>query len=203
MKIALIGATGYIGQHLLTEALNRKHQVKALVRNTSKITPAANLVAQAVDIHNSQQLVEALRGQEAVIAAIHHEDLDFHAFINAVKAAGVPRLLVVGGAGSLEVAPGVQLVDTPEFPAQWKAPALAARDFLNVLRGEKNLDWTYLSPSALIEPGQRTGNFRLGSDQLLVNEKGESRISNQDFAVAMIDELETPAHSQTRFTVGY
>jgi hypothetical protein len=203
MKVALIGATGFIGQHLLTEALARNHQVTALVRNPAKLPAAAGLTSKAMDIHNAAQVTAALAGQDAAIISVHHDGLDLQALIDAVKASGVPRLLVVGGAGSLEVAPGVQLVDTPEFPAEWKAVALAAREFLNLLRAEKTLDWTYLSPSAFIEPGERTGKFRLGTEQLLVNEQGESRISNQDFAVALIDELENPAHSQQRFTVGY
>jgi putative NADH-flavin reductase len=203
MKIALIGATGFIGQYILNEALTRKHQVTALVRNPAKVAQAEGVTAKAVEIHNAQDVTKAVAGHDAVIVSLHHEGLDFHALINAVKASGTARLLVVGGAGSLEVAPGVQVVDTPNFPAEWKATALAARDFLNVLRGEKNLDWTYLSPSAFIEPGERTAKFRLGTDQLLLNEKGESRISNQDYAVALIDELENPTHSQKRFTVGY
>lgn len=203
MKIALIGATGFIGQHLLTEALARKHQVTALVRNPAKLTAATGLTSKALDVHNAAQVTAALAGYDAAIISLHHDGLDLQALIEAVKDSGVPRLLVVGGAGSLEVAPGVQLVDTPKFPAEWKAVALAARDFLNLLRAEKTLDWTYLSPSAFIEPGERTGKFRLGNEQLLVNEQGESRISNQDFAVALIDELENPAHSQQRFTVGY
>ncbi|MDF3012425.1 MAG: 3-beta hydroxysteroid dehydrogenase [Cellvibrio sp.] len=203
MNIGLIGATGFIGQHLLTEALARKHQVTALVRNPTKLIAASGLTSKALDIHNAAQVTTALAGQDAAIISVHHDGLDLHALIDAVKASGVPRLLVVGGAGSLEVVPGVQLVDTPEFPAEWKAVALAAREFLNLLRAEKTLDWTYLSPSALIEPGQRTGKFRLGTEQLLINERGESRISTQDFAVALIDELENPVHSQQRFTVGY
>ncbi|MCE3252317.1 MAG: 3-beta hydroxysteroid dehydrogenase [Cellvibrio sp.] len=203
MNIGLIGATGFIGQHLLTEALARKHQVTALVRNPTKLIAASGLTSKALDIHNAAQVTTALAGQDAAIISVHHDGLDLHALIDAVKASGVPRLLVVGGAGSLEVAPEVQLVDTPEFPAEWKAVALAAREFLNLLRAEKTLDWTYLSPSALIEPGQRTGKFRLGTEQLLINERGESRISTQDFAVALIDELENPVHSQQRFTVGY
>lgn len=203
MKIALIGASGFIGQHILHEALARKHQVTALVRDTSKITPATGVTAKALDIHNSLNLAQTVKDHDAVIVSLQHSGLDFHALINAVKASGTPRLLVVGGAGSLEVAPGVQMVDSPSFPSEWKASALAARELLQVLRGEKALNWTYLSPSALIEPGERTGKFRLGTEQLLVNEQGESRISNQDFAVALIDELETPQYPQARFTVGY
>ena len=115
----------------------------------------------------------------------------------------MPRLLVVGGAGGLEVAPGVQLIDTPEFPAQWKATAEGARQALALLRQETTLDWTVLSPSAHLEPGQRTGTFRTGTDGLLVDASGNSRISLEDYAVAMIDELEKPTHSRSRFTVGY
>lgn len=203
MKIALIGATGFIGQYISSEALSRKHQVTALVRNPSKVAPASGLSSKAVDIHNSTQLTAALAGYDAAILAIHYEGVDRHVLVNAVKNSGVPRALFVGGAASLEVAPGVKLLDTPDFPAEWKDTATAAADLLNILRAEKTLNWTYLSPSAFIEPGQRTGKFRLGKEQLLVDEKGESRISNQDFAVAMIEELEQPAHSQQRFTVGY
>ena len=123
--------------------------------------------------------------------------------IAAVKQAKVPRLLVVGGAGSLDVAPGVQLVDTPHFPAQWKETAEGARDALNLLRDEREIDWTMLSPSALLEPGLRSGRFRLGTDQLLVDAAGASYISLEDYAMAMLDELERPAHSRQRFTVGY
>lgn len=203
MKLALIGATGFIGQYLLAEALARKHQVTALVRNPAKLTAAEGLTTQAVDVTKPEHLTASIRGYDAVILSLHHDGLDLPALIAAIKAANVSRLLVVGGAGSLEVSPGVQLVDTPAFPAEWKAVAHAAREFLNLLQGEKTLNWTYLSPSALIQPGERTGKFRLGTNALLVNDKGESRISTQDFAVALIDELENPAHHQTRFTVGY
>ena len=203
MKIAVIGATGFIGQHIAHEAAARKHQITALVRNPAKVTTAAGVTAKALDINNAQEITHTLAGHEAAIVSLHYEGVDLHALLNAIKASGVARLLVVGGAGSLEVAPGVQVVDTPDFPNEWKSTALAARDFLTLLRGEKKLNWTYLSPSAMIAPGERTGKFRVGSNQLLVNEKGESRISNQDFAVAMIDELENPKHFQARFTVGY
>jgi putative NADH-flavin reductase len=203
MKIALIGASGFIGHNVLKEALARKHQVTALVRNPDKLTAVAGLSSKALDVHDAAQVTAALTGHDAVIISLHHDGLDLQKLIDAVKASGVSRLLVVGGAGSLEIAPGVQLVDTPEFPADWKPAALAAREFLNLLHAEKTLAWTYVSPSMFIEPGERTGKFRLGKDQLLKNEQGESRISTQDFAVALIDELENPAHSHQRFTVGY
>jgi putative NADH-flavin reductase len=203
MKVALIGASGFIGQYLLTEMLARKHQITALVRNPGKLAAATGLTSKALDVNNPEQVTAALAGHDAVIVSLHHEGLNLQKLIEAIKDSGVARLLVVGGAGSLEVAPGVQLVDTPEFPAEWKPTALAAREFLNLLRTEKTLDWTYLSPSAFIEPDERTGKFRLGKEQLLVDEKGESRISTQDYAVALINELENPTHSQQRFTVGY
>jgi len=125
------------------------------------------------------------------------------AIIRGVKQAGLKRLLFVGGAGSLEVKPGVQGVDTPEFPKDWKQGALAAREALNMLRKETGLDWSFLSPSADLSPGQRTGTFRLGKDQLLKDAKGESRISVEDYAMAMIDEVEKPTHIRQCFTVGY
>jgi uncharacterized protein len=203
MKVALIGATGFVGQHILNEALSRNHEVTALVRNPSHVAQASGLIAKALNVHNSEEVTSQLVKHDAVIVSLSYEGLNIDSFIRAVKASGVPRLLVVGGAGSLEVAPNVQVVDTPNFPEEWKATALAARDLLNALRGERELDWTYLSPSAFLEPGERTGKFRLGTDQLLLNDKGESRISNQDYAVALIDELENPKHNQVRFTVGY
>ncbi len=203
MKIALIGATGFIGQHILTEAINRQHRVTALVRNPHKLATHPNITGVELDSNHPQAVTAALADHDAAIISFHYLGVDFPALINAVKASRVKRLLVVGGAGSLEVAPGVRVIDTPDFPDEWKAVAQAAIGFLDALRAEKALDWVYVSPSAFIEPGQRTGKFRLGSEQLLVNENGESRISNQDFAVAVIDELEQPQHHQQRFTVGY
>lgn len=216
MKIALIGATGFVGSALLKEALARGHQVTALVSHPEKLAArsgvTAGLTALKTDALDSASLSAQLRGHEAVISAFsgHAQSEVFNYYvrgirsiIDAVKSAGVPRLLVVGGAASLEVAPGVQLLDTPEFPAQWKETAAGAREALNMLRTEDTLEWTFLSPSAYLEPGERTGKFRLGTDQLLVDAEGNSRISIEDYAVAMIDELERPAHSRTRFTVGY
>lgn len=212
MKIALIGATGYVGSALLKEALARGHQVTALVSRPEKLATQPGLTALKADALDSASLSAQLRGHEAVISAFsgHAQSAVFNYYvrgirsiIGAVKSAGVPRLLVVGGAASLEVAPGVQLLDTPEFPAQWKETAAGAREALTMLRTEDTLEWTFLSPSAYLEPGERTGKFRLGTDQLLVDAEGNSRISLEDYAVAMIDELERPAHSRKRFTVGY
>jgi uncharacterized protein len=212
MKIALIGATGFIGSALLKEALARKHQVTALVAHPDKLGAASNLTSLGTDVLDEAKLATQLKGHDAVISAFsghaQSNTYDYYlqgirAIIGAVKRGEVPRLLVVGGAGSLEVAPGVQVVDSPEFPAAWKASAEGARDALKLLRQEATLNWTMLSPSALIAPGQRTANFRLGGDQLLIDQQGESKISVEDYALAMIDELENPAHACQRFTVGY
>lgn len=212
MNIALIGATGFIGSGLLKEALARGHHVTALVAHPEKLAPAANLKPLGTDVLDRDRLAAQLKGHDAVISAFsghaQSNTYDYYlqgmrAIVAAVKQADVQRLLVVGGAGSLEVAPGVQVVDTPDFPAMWKASAEGARDALKLLREEQHLNWTMLSPSAMIAPGERTGTFRLGTDQLLIDAKGDSRISIEDYAIAMIDELEKPAHPRKRFTVGY
>ena len=212
MNIVLIGASGYVGSALLKEALARGHLVTAVVSNPAKLAVQPGLEIVQADVLDNAALAPRLQGHDAVVSAFSgHAQADVYgyyvqgmrAIIAAAKQARVPRLLVVGGAGSLEVAPGVQLVDTPEFPAQWKGTAEGAREALTLLRAEPELDWTMLSPSAHLEPGERTGRFRLGTDQLLVDAQGESRISVEDYAVAMIDELERPAHSRRRFTAGY
>jgi hypothetical protein len=212
MNIALIGASGFIGSALLKEALQRGHRVKGLVSRPEKLAPASGLSGIKIDVADTQALSAQLAGQDAVISAFsgHRQDAvqayyegGIRSIIAASKAAGVPRLLVVGGAGSLEVAPGVQLLDTPEFPAEYRETAEGARTALALLRDDAELDWTLLSPSALIAPGERTAQFRLGGDQLLLDGQGQSRISVEDYAVAMLDELERPAHRRQRFTVGY
>ncbi|AXA89709.1 NAD(P)-dependent oxidoreductase [Massilia sp. YMA4] len=212
MNIVLIGATGYVGSKLLDEALARGHQVTAIVTKPEKLAGRTGVTAVQADVLDQAGLAARLRGHDAVVSAFSgHAQSDVYDYyvrgitsvIAATKVAGVPRLLVVGGAGSLEVAPGVQLVDTPQFPAQWKGTAEGARQALNLLRAEPELDWTMLSPAAHLEPGTRTGRFRLGTNQLLVDAAGESRISVEDYAVAMIDELERPAHRRARFAVAY
>ena len=212
MNIALIGASGFIGSGLLKEALARDHRVTALVSRPEKIAAAPGLKAVGIDVRDTAALAEQLRGHDAVISAFSgHAQSDvygyylegFRSILAATKQAAVVRLLMVGGAGSLEVAPGLQVLDTPDFPEQYKATAEGARQALQLLKQEKELDWTMLSPSAIIAPGQRTGKFRLGIDQLLIDENGQSHISVEDYAAAMIDELERPAHSRQRFTAGY
>ncbi|HSV80375.1 MAG TPA: NAD(P)-dependent oxidoreductase [Ramlibacter sp.] len=212
MNVTLIGASGFIGSALLKEALARGHRVKALVRRPEQIAPQADLQAVKADVFDADALARQVRGSDAVISAFSghsHGDVrndylrGLQAIVQASKSASVPRLLVVGGAGSLFVAPGLQVVDTPDFPDQWKGSALGARDGLDYLRTQQQLDWTMLSPAALIQPGERTGQFRLGKDDLLQDAQGQSRISLEDYAIAMLDELETPAHRQQRFTVAY
>ena len=165
--------------------------------------PRAGLAALALDVTDGDKLAAALAGHDVAIISVKYSQVDAGPILAAVKHAGVPRVLLVGGAGSLQVASGVDLVDTPDFPTAYKGEALAAREFLRLLRQEPAIDWTLVSPSALLQPGQRTGQFRIGGDQLLVDGKGASRISIEDLAMALVDELESPRHSRQRFTVGY
>lgn len=203
MKIALIGATGFIGSRLLAELTSRGHQVTAIVRNPEKVPQGVGITALKGDVYDKDGLAALLAGHDAVISAVHFTASDPATLLAAVKQSGVARYLVVGGAGSLEVAPGVKLFDTKEFPAIYLDEARKGGAYLDLLKGEGDLDWTFLSPSALIEPGERTGKFRLGKDQLLVDDNGQSRISAEDYAIALVDELEKPAHMRQRFTVGY
>jgi uncharacterized protein len=187
---------------LLQELTRRGHQVTAIARNSEKIARLPGVTANKGDVFDKAGLAALIKGHDAVISAVRFSASDPKLLIDAVKESGVKRYFVVGGAGSLEVAPGVKLIDTPQFPAAYKAEATKGGEFLDLLRKEKDLDWTYLSPSAMISPGERTGRFRLGKDQLLTSGKG-SHISWEDYAIAAVDELEKPAHIRERFTVGY
>ncbi|MEN9629039.1 MAG: hypothetical protein RJA10_2266 [Pseudomonadota bacterium] len=215
MKIALIGATGFVGSAVLAEALQRGHAVTALARQPAKLPPQPGLAVVAADVLDERQVAAAVEGQDAVLSAYNPgwsaPDLydsflkGSRSIVAGVKRAGVKRLLVVGGAGSLYVAPGVQLVDTEGFkshvPPNVVPGALAARDALNELRAESTLEWTFLSPPALLAPGERTGRYRTGADELLMNGEQPAGISVADRAVALLDELEQPRHRQSRFTV--
>src|SRR5580693_7696260 len=203
MKIALIGATGNVGTRLISELRRRKHQVTAIARHPETLGRQDGVNPVAGDVQDEKALVAVLAGHDAVIHSVKFLSTDPAKVITATKAAKVPRLLVVGGAGSLEVAPGLTLVNSPEFPTEYKPETLAGVKFLDVLREEKELDWTFLSPSYLFAPGERTGKFRLGKDELLVAADGQSHISTEDFAIALVDELEQPKQSRQRFTVGY
>lgn len=203
MKLALVGATGRVGSRILAEALARGHEVTAIARHIADLAPQPHLVVEDGDASNPSALAMLLRGHDAVVSALRFVNSDPRKLIDAVKVSGVKRYVVVGGAGSLEVAPGQKLLDTPKFPAAFRAEATAADNFLTMLRKETELEWSFLSPSAMFAPGARTGKFRLGQDRLLTDGQGHSAISMEDFAIALLDELEQPKHIRQRFTVGY
>ncbi len=212
MKIALFGATGTIGQRILREALSRGHAVTAITRDPSRVAERnPNLTVVAGDILDPRSVAEAVAGHDAVVSSYAPPQGSEQTIVDATRSlvagleqAGVKRLVMVGGAGSLEIAPGIQLVDTPHLPDAWKPIALAHRDALDALRAEGGgLEWTSFSPAAFIEPGERTGTFRLGGDELVSDAAGQSRISAEDYAVALVDELEKPQHVGRRFTAAY
>jgi putative NADH-flavin reductase len=217
MKVALIGATGFVGSSILRELSARGHQVTAIARHPEKLNSALpGVQPQQGDASNAGEIAGLVKGHDAVISAYNagwtnprlYDDFlaGSRAIQEGVKESGVKRLLVIGGAGSLEVAPGVQLVDTPEFPAEYKAGATAARDYLNVLKQETALDWTFLSPAIEMNPaasGVRKGTYRTSLDTPVFNDQGRSQLSVEDLAVAVVDELEQPKHIRQRFTAGY
>ena len=203
MKIAVAGASGRAGSRIAAELARRGHHVTAIARNPDKIERRANVTAVKGDVLDQAGLARLWSGHDAAVSSVHFTASDPEKLIGAARDSKVGCYLVVGGAGSLEVAPGVRLVTTPGFPAQYKAEAEKGAAFLDLLRLQKDLNWTFLSPSALFIEGERTGKFRLGTDQLLTASDGKSSISFEDFAVAMADEIERPAHIRRRFTVGY
>lgn len=202
MKIALIGASGNAGSRILKELSDRGHAVTAIARTPDRIAALPGVTAVVGDLDQPDALTETLRGHDAVISSVHFAATDAARLIDVVRASGVTRYLVVGGAASLEVAPGQRLLDQPDFPEAYKVEATAGAAFLDRLRSVQDLDWTFLSPSAMFVPGERTGRFRLGTDQLLSNAQGSS-ISFEDYAIALADEIEQPHHIRQRFTVGY
>lgn len=203
MKIAVIGATGNAGSRIVTELLNRGHQVLGIARHPEKMQPRTSLTLTQGDVKDEAGLAKLLTGQDVAIHSVRFLDTDVRSAVGAAKTSGIQRFLVVGGAGSLEVAPGSALIDTPGFPEAYKPEASAGRDFLNALKTERELDWTFLSPSVFFSPGERTGRFRLGKDQVLTGADGQSKISMEDYAIALGDEIERPQHRRERFTVGY
>jgi putative NADH-flavin reductase len=217
MRVALIGATGFVGAYLLAEALTRGQlEITAVVRNVGTLPRHARLTAVSCDVHDGAALESVLRGQDAVIHAyqaprdsadVFERGVAGHrAIIAAVKAAGVARLVVVGGAASLKTPQGVEYVDSPLWdPAfdPYKPAILATRALYHLLKEERHLDWVFVAPSVLLRPGARTGRFRSGADDVLFDAEGNSRISLEDYALALVDETVQPRHHRERFTVGY
>ncbi|MBB6219451.1 NAD(P)-dependent oxidoreductase [Rhizobium leguminosarum] len=216
MSILLFGASGNIGSHILKEALLRGHRVTAVTRSTD-LEPQERLTALKADIADEDEVAKIAAGHDAVISAyspglrrhsaeeaaeLIHKAHD--ALFAGVRRSGMRRIIVVGGVGSLEASPGVDVVDSDFYPAEHKAHTLRNREILRSLkRGEHDLDWTYVSPPLSIKHGERTGIFRLGEDRLLRDEAGESRISEADFAIAILDELESGRFIRRRFTAAY
>ena len=216
MKVALIGATGFVGSSILKEALSRGHEVTAIARHPEKIKTQNNLTIVKGDVMDTDKLSETIKGNDVVVSAynpgwtnpdIYNEFLKGSQSIQkAVKKSGVKRYIVNGGAGSLFVAPNVQLIDTPEFPDEFKPGAGAARDYLNILKNENQLEWTFVSPAIEMNPGtphERKGTYRTGLDNPVFDSNNKSKISVEDLAVAVIDEVEHSKHIRVRFTVGY
>jgi len=217
MKIALIGASGFVGTALLKEALQRGHQVTAIVRHPEKITLTdTNLIVKKGDAFNKDEIKNLVKGHDVVLSSynpgwtnpnIYADFLKASETIQqAVKESGVTRYFVIGGAGSLEVAPGLQLIDTPDFPAEYKPGASGARDYLNILKKEDQLDWTFFSPAIEMHHGittGRTGKYRLGTDQPVFNEEKRSILSVEDLSITVIDELENKKFIRKRFTAAY
>jgi uncharacterized protein len=207
VKIALFGASGRIGRRILMEALSRGHEVTVVSRNPSLIDDVPVVKGDVLD---ASSIAAAVKGNDVVISAVGPrpgEDPKMvtqaaTALIEGLKQAGVTRLLIVGGAGSLEVEPGVQLLDTPQFPREWKGIAIAHRDALEIYR-QSDIDWTYFSPAIFIEPGKRTGFYRVGGDKVLMDSKGQSRISIEDYAVAMLEQFSDPKLHCRRVTIAY
>nr|WP_321983613.1 NAD(P)-dependent oxidoreductase [uncultured Lichenicoccus sp.] len=207
MHVALIGATGNTGSRILAELLRRGHSVTAIARNVGQVPLSAEVAARAGNVSDEIGLAALLEGHDAVISAVPFTATEPARLIATVRSSGARRYVVVGGAGSLELAVGqfplgLKLIDAPNFPEAYRQEAATGCTFLDLLRDEARLDWTFLSPPLMLVPGERTGIFRLGADLLLQNEQGSS-ISFEDYAVALVDELEHPAHSRRRFTVGY
>ena len=209
MHIARYGATGKAGGRILTELLSRGHQVTAIVRDPAKLAVQPGLTVVQGDVSSADGIADKIKGADAVVSAYGPppDDTDqllpvTENLIAAVKDTGVPRLLTVGGAGSLEVAPGVTGIPSGPIPAEWVPIAVSHAKVLEIVK-KSDINWTYFSPAGFFVPGERTGKFRLGTDQLIANAEGDSRISLEDYAIALVDELETPKHERARFTIGY
>lgn len=202
MKIAVLGASGRAGSEITKELASRGHAVTAIARRPDAVPTAPGITAVIGDASDAPALASLIKGSDAVVSALHF-DVPAATLLSALKTAGVPRLLVTGGAASLEVAPGVRVIDTPDFPEEWKVFAQGGITFLDALKAETATDWTFFSPAAVLEEGPRLGHYRLGLDTLVTDDRGESRISFADYAIAMADEIEQHKHSRQRFTAAY
>jgi uncharacterized protein len=218
MKIALIGASGMIGSRILAEALQRGHQVTGIVRNPEKIDAHKNLTTKKADVLQADELARILSGHDAVVSSLNPArgvagpeafDVTFaghKSVLAAVKKSGVKRFVSVGGAASLKTPAGIEFIDSPDFPAAYepyKPGIRGLREFYNWLKKEPDLDWVFISPSVIIAPGERTGKFRIGKDDVLYGSDGTSKISAEDYAIGLVDELERPQHHRERITIGY
>lgn len=203
MKVALIGASGQAGSRILNELVSRGHTVTAIARHPEKIADLKDISRVKGDAGDPTGLAAILKGHDAVISSVRFVASDHAALTNAVKQSGVARYLVVGGAGSLLSETGQLVLDSPGFPEGARPEATRGLAFLNALRAEKDINWTFLSPAMRFVAGERTGKFRLGSDEIIKMADGQSWISFEDYAIALVDEMETPAHERRRFTVGY
>ncbi len=203
MKVALIGATGRIGSKITTELLGRGHSVTAIVRSPDKAASRPNLKAVKGDVTDPNSVAELVRGHDAVISSAPFNPGISPKVIETVRKSGVKRYIAVGGAGSLKGADGKLVMDNPQIPAEWLPTIKEGAELLKLLRAEKELDWTFFSPAVFIGPGERTGKFRLGGDEVVAAADGKSSISYDDYAIALVDELESPKHVRRRFTIGY
>ncbi|ANF49850.1 histidine kinase [Chryseobacterium glaciei] len=215
-KVAVIGATGFVGTQVVNELANRGYAVEAIVRDASKVEQNDKVSAKSIDVNNIDELSEALKGSDAVISTfnagwtnpnLYNDFLTGSENIEkAVEKAGVKRFITVGGAGSLYIADGVQIVDTPDFPEAYKPGATAARDYLNKIKENNTLDWTFFSPAIEMNQanvGSRTGKYRTSLETPVLNEEGRSILSVEDVAVVLVDELEQNNHIRERFTAAY
>lgn len=209
MKVVLFGATGKSGSRLMQELVTRGHRVTAVARDVSKLPAVSGVTVEQDDLSDAHRTAEVVRGADAVISAYAPPANDTDELVGvtrrqveAVRVAGVDRLLVVGGAGGLEVAPGVSLIDSGHLPEPYLPIASSHVKALEVLRNS-DVDWTYVAPAAFFAPGVRTGHFRIGTNELITAANGESRISMEDYAIAMVDELESGANRRKRVSVGY
>lgn len=201
MEIAIIGATGRVGSRMAAEALSRGHTVTGIARDPAKSGAPDGTKLVAGDINDPDSVAPLIKGQEVVVLSAKFETVKAAPVLEAVRKAGVTRLFVVGGAGSLEVAPGKMLLDQPGFPDMAKPEAIPGAVFLVELRKVDDIDWTMLSPAAIFVPGERTGKFRIGGDEFMTDDEGKSTISMEDYAIAALDEIEEPKHIKQRFSV--